>query len=287
MELAQATTPFQLQCQFRVPSLSSSASCSSRVTSYGGQRAPPSEFWGSRSSTSRLGRLGGKEDEEGARWESGKGNKRSSSGKGMCVKAEGFNFWEVLGGRGLKGGEKSTNTEEGMKKLFSEPEGSGKKNNGDGGVEGRVEVSGIDGFDKELSGLVGGFPGGEKGLGKFLEEYPPPVKKGKESKADQELEILLKVLGGTAKAKPKTIVPPLLMPGMTVIVSEPKNPYYMYSGIVQRVTDGRAGVLFEGGNWDKLITFKLTELERTAKGPPMVNPKSAILLQQQTPVPPS
>lgn len=170
-----------------------------------------------------------------------------------------------------------------MKKLFSEPEGSGTSMKGDGSVEGRVEVSGIDGFDKELSGLVGGFPGGEKGLGKFLQEYPPPPKKGTETKADQELEILLKALGGTAGAKPKTIIPPLLMPGMTVIVSEPGNPYYMYSGIVQRVTDGRAGVLFEGGNWDKLVTFKLVELERTAQGPPMVNPKSAILLQQTPP----
>lgn len=203
----------------------------------------------------------------------------------MSVKAEGFNFWEVLGGRGLKGGEKAVNTDEGLKALFSESEGSGKNKQVDDGSEGRVEVSGIDGFDKELSGLVGGFPGGEKGLGKFLHDYPPPAKKENASKATRELEKLLEALSAPS-GKPKSIVPPLFMPGMTVLVKEPRNPYHMYSGIVQRITDGRAGVLFEGGNWDKLITFKLTELERTAKGPPMVNPKSAILLQQQAPVPP-
>lgn len=48
----------------------------------------------------------------------------------------------------------------------------------------------------------------------------------------------------------------------------------MYCGIVQRITDGKAGVLFEGGNWDRLITFRL---ERRGKGPPMKNPKSAVL----------
>ena len=34
-----------------------------------------------------------------------------------------------------------------------------------------------------------------------------------------------------------------------------------YKGFVQRVTKNKAAVLFEGGNWDKLITFKLTNLE--------------------------
>jgi hypothetical protein len=34
------------------------------------------------------------------------------------------------------------------------------------------------------------------------------------------------------------------------------------------VSDGKAGVLFEGGNWDKLVTFKLSELE-------IVEPKTA------------
>jgi hypothetical protein len=30
---------------------------------------------------------------------------------------------------------------------------------------------------------------------------------------------------------------------------------------VQRITDDNAAVLFEGGNWDKLVTFRLSELE--------------------------
>jgi hypothetical protein len=31
--------------------------------------------------------------------------------------------------------------------------------------------------------------------------------------------------------------------------------------LVQRITDGKVAVLFEGGNWDKLITFNQAELE--------------------------
>ncbi|QXE23104.1 hypothetical protein B6N60_01793 [Richelia sinica FACHB-800] len=30
---------------------------------------------------------------------------------------------------------------------------------------------------------------------------------------------------------------------------------------MQRVSDGKVAVLFEGGNWDKIITFRLPELE--------------------------
>ena len=37
--------------------------------------------------------------------------------------------------------------------------------------------------------------------------------------------------------------------------------YRGYKGFVQRVTKKTAAVLFEGGNWDKLITFQLTNLE--------------------------
>lgn len=29
------------------------------------------------------------------------------------------------------------------------------------------------------------------------------------------------------------------MPGMNAFVKEPKNPYYQFTGIVQRVTDGK------------------------------------------------
>ncbi len=53
---------------------------------------------------------------------------------------------------------------------------------------------------------------------------------------------------------------PAILPGMTVQVTNPNDTYYQFQGIVQRVTDGKAAVLFEGGNWDKLVTFRLSEL---------------------------
>ena len=46
-----------------------------------------------------------------------------------------------------------------------------------------------------------------------------------------------------------------------VIVKDTNSIYKGYKGFVQRVTKKKAAVLFEGGNWDKLITFKLTNLE--------------------------
>ncbi len=53
----------------------------------------------------------------------------------------------------------------------------------------------------------------------------------------------------------------MIFPGATVRVKNPADTYYRYEGLVQRVTDGKVAVLFEGGNWDKLITFRLSELE--------------------------
>lgn len=54
----------------------------------------------------------------------------------------------------------------------------------------------------------------------------------------------------------------MILPGSTVRVKNKSDAYYYaYQGIVQRVTDGKAAVLFEGGNWDKLVTFSLSELE--------------------------
>ncbi|MFQ3612250.1 MAG: NAD(P)H dehydrogenase subunit NdhS [Cyanobacteriota bacterium] len=54
---------------------------------------------------------------------------------------------------------------------------------------------------------------------------------------------------------------PLIYPGVAVRVNNPADTYYLFEGQVQRVTDDRAAVLFEGGNWDKLVSFRLTELE--------------------------
>ena len=53
----------------------------------------------------------------------------------------------------------------------------------------------------------------------------------------------------------------MIFPGSTVKVINPDDTYYQFEGLVQRVSDGRAAVLFEGGNWDKLVTFYLSELE--------------------------
>ena len=52
-----------------------------------------------------------------------------------------------------------------------------------------------------------------------------------------------------------------ILPGSLVVVRDTKSIYRGYKGFVQRVTKTRAAVLFEGGNWDKLITFRLTNLE--------------------------
>ena len=52
-----------------------------------------------------------------------------------------------------------------------------------------------------------------------------------------------------------------ILPGSFVIVKDAESIYRGYKGFVQRVTNKKAAVLFEGGNWDKLITFKLANLE--------------------------
>ncbi|MEY2985587.1 MAG: hypothetical protein RLZZ568_2204 [Cyanobacteriota bacterium] len=53
----------------------------------------------------------------------------------------------------------------------------------------------------------------------------------------------------------------MIFPGATVRVVNPDDTYYRFEGLVQRVSDGKAAVLFENGNWDKLVTFRLGELE--------------------------
>jgi hypothetical protein len=53
----------------------------------------------------------------------------------------------------------------------------------------------------------------------------------------------------------------MILPGSIVKVINRDDIYYRFEGLVQRVSDGKAAVLFEGGNWDKLITFRLSELE--------------------------
>ena len=52
-----------------------------------------------------------------------------------------------------------------------------------------------------------------------------------------------------------------ILPGSVVIVKDSNSIYRGYKGFVQRVSKNKAAVLFEGGNWDKLITFQLINLE--------------------------
>ncbi|CAI9759350.1 unnamed protein product [Fraxinus pennsylvanica] len=94
-----------------------------------------------------------------------------------------------------------------------------------------------DGFETELLGLTGGFPGSQHGLKMFIEQNPPPEKGG---------SAIVESTPSSSKLKAPEL------PGMIAIVKNPSYPFYMYFGIVQRITDGKAGVLSEGGNWDRL-----------------------------------
>lgn len=55
--------------------------------------------------------------------------------------------------------------------------------------------------------------------------------------------------------------PAPILPGTTVVVSDASSIYNGYRGFVQRISGRRAAVLFEGGNWDKLITVPLATLQ--------------------------
>ena len=52
-----------------------------------------------------------------------------------------------------------------------------------------------------------------------------------------------------------------ILPGSTVVVRDQRSIYDGYRGFVQRISGSRAAVLFEGGNWDKLVTVPLTTLK--------------------------
>jgi len=51
-----------------------------------------------------------------------------------------------------------------------------------------------------------------------------------------------------------------ILPGATVQVTDPNSIYRGYTGFVQRISGDKAAVLFEGGNWDKLITIPIKDL---------------------------
>ncbi|XP_027352790.1 NAD(P)H-quinone oxidoreductase subunit S, chloroplastic-like [Abrus precatorius] len=88
-----------------------------------------------------------------------------------CAK---FNILEMMGGRGLCNGEKGLQQElERQIVVDDKPQQSSSSSSNDQDSDGSVGVP-EDAFEKEMMGLTGGFPGGEKGLIKFIEKNPPP-----------------------------------------------------------------------------------------------------------------
>ena len=55
----------------------------------------------------------------------------------------------------------------------------------------------------------------------------------------------------------------LILPGTTVTVINKDSIYNGYEGFVQRISGNKAAVLFEGGNWDKLLTLPLKDLVKS------------------------
>ena len=51
-----------------------------------------------------------------------------------------------------------------------------------------------------------------------------------------------------------------ILPGSTVTVQDVTSIYHGYTGFVQRISGDRAAVLFEGGNWDKMVTMLIRDL---------------------------
>ena len=54
-----------------------------------------------------------------------------------------------------------------------------------------------------------------------------------------------------------------ILPGATVTVINQNSIYNGYVGFVQRISGDKAAVLFEGGNWDKLLTLPLKDLSKS------------------------
>tara|TARA_B100000965_G_scaffold311231_1_gene270741 strand:- start:885 stop:1070 length:186 start_codon:yes stop_codon:yes gene_type:complete len=54
-----------------------------------------------------------------------------------------------------------------------------------------------------------------------------------------------------------------ILPGATVTVNNEESIYNGYVGFVQRISGDQAAVLFEGGNWDKLLTLPVKDLSKT------------------------
>jgi NAD(P)H dehydrogenase subunit S len=53
----------------------------------------------------------------------------------------------------------------------------------------------------------------------------------------------------------------MILPGSTIRVTNSNDIYFGFQGFVQHITDGKVAVIFEGGNWDKIVTFRMSEIE--------------------------
>lgn len=216
------------------------------------------------------------------------------------IHAQKVDWTTLLGGRGLGAGEKSLKTEQGAEKLFEglersvedakeetdveDPKVSVDDEQGDENLEdiyigkGKLIKDNPKKYPSKVSfgffeNVVGGWAGGEAGLWNFRKDVA-------EQKRLDKLAERRKKLMDAPKIKKLPQGVPMLLPGMNAKVINPENSFYEFIGIVQRVSDGYAAVLFEGGNWDKLQTFAVQDLERSKTGPPMVHPKSGILVQE-------
>ncbi|PNY06937.1 hypothetical protein L195_g003419 [Trifolium pratense] len=77
----------------------------------------------------------------------------------------------MMGGRGLCNGEKGLEQE--LKRKVDKEETTSPPNEKVEENSSDIDEIPKDGFDKEMMGLTGGFPGGEKGLIKFIQDNPP------------------------------------------------------------------------------------------------------------------
>ncbi|KAK3242923.1 hypothetical protein CYMTET_47395 [Cymbomonas tetramitiformis] len=118
-------------------------------------------------------------------------------------------------------------------------------------------------------GATGGFAGGEQGLKDF-------VTKSQEQREKEKYDSVMAMTVSKPSAKATKMALPMLMPGMNAKVINPSNPFCGFTGIVQRVSDGKVSIIFEGGCWDKNLAFLVDDVEKS-DAPPGSNPKSATL----------
>ena len=60
----------------------------------------------------------------------------------------------------------------------------------------------------------------------------------------------------------------MILPGTTVTVINPHSIYRGYVGFVQRLTNDKVAVLFDNYSpWEKMISFKMEDLEEGGYGP--------------------